>query len=82
MSCDKIRRCVLKSTAKNNTRSFAKTFAELTENDGDLWRIDRKTPTLGDNYDWHAASGSTSDYLQAEITTTSLSGFAVPVPEK
>ena len=36
------------STAKNNTRSFAKTFVELTKNDGDLWRINRKTPTLGD----------------------------------
>ena len=34
------------STAKHNTRTFAETFAAITENDAALWHVGRKTPRL------------------------------------
>jgi 1-phosphatidylinositol phosphodiesterase len=35
------------STAKDNSRSFAETFADLTESDGKLWHVSREIPQLG-----------------------------------
>lgn len=36
------------STAKENTRSFAKTFAALTKNDGNLWHVSAQVPRLSE----------------------------------
>jgi len=35
------------STAKDNSRSFAETFADSTGDDGELWYVSEKTPELG-----------------------------------